>query len=181
MQFKNLCWRTNKHISQNVNLLHYIVQKSRNLKLYLLLAMLAIDVSTSPAWGVTVGFITSPRPSNTTAGRRCNREGRRWTGEGDISILHYKQFSHSTTTQEQAFLLLGILPWQPTDVSMTTAKREHWNVTYWGRVGSFKIRHMVSFWKILNLSEFQSCEIEYNIKPSNIWLRRHLLWSIAVR
>lgn len=119
MQFKNLCWRTNKHISQNVNLLHYIVQKSRNLKLYLLLAMLAIEVSTSPAWGVTVGFITSPRPSNTTAGRRCNREGRRWTGEGDISILHYKQFSHSTTTR--AGLLIT---W---DITMTTNRCLHDN------------------------------------------------------
>lgn len=41
---------------------------------YLLLVMLAMEVSTSPAWGVTVGFITSPSPSNTTEGRE-GKEG----------------------------------------------------------------------------------------------------------
>lgn len=47
-----------------------------NLNDYLLLAMLAMEVSTSPDWGVTVGFITSPNPSNTTEGREGRQRGR---------------------------------------------------------------------------------------------------------
>lgn len=44
---------------------------------YLLLAMLAMEVSTSPAWGGTVGFITSPNPSNTTEGREGRQRRKR--------------------------------------------------------------------------------------------------------
>lgn len=74
--------------------------------------MLAMEVSTSPPWGVRVGFITSPNPSNTT--ERGGEEGERGVS---VSIL---QLEHPITQPQDSLALL-------LEIAMTTNRCLHDN------------------------------------------------------